>query len=204
MRHLERGETEERLRQRLKLESQLAEQKMKVALLEKQSEFDKREATLEKELLTKDLVTRSLVSQSQQNSPKSVERKGLTPLIDIEDTESPPSDYSLPCFQNRPRPLTCRLDPTLLVVEEGMNDPGRCPTLAASDGQLPSGVAHRMQASGFAVASAHVDVNKVYGQLAITCFHISRKCGQRPGSFIPSSTTNRVGSSLRVRGRGLF
>jgi len=48
LRHLERGETEERLRQRLKLESQLAEQKMKVALLEKQSEFDKREATLEK------------------------------------------------------------------------------------------------------------------------------------------------------------
>ena len=60
-----------------------------MALLEKHVEFDKREATLEKELLTKDLVTRSLVSQSQQTSPKSDEREGLTPLIDIEDTESP-------------------------------------------------------------------------------------------------------------------
>ena len=38
--------------------------------------------------------------------------------------------------------------------------------MEASDGQSPSGVAHRMHASGFAVASAHVDVNKVYGQPA--------------------------------------
>ena len=51
LRHQVRGKAEKRLRQRLKLESQLAEQKMKVALLEKQSEIDKREATLEKELL---------------------------------------------------------------------------------------------------------------------------------------------------------
>ena len=92
LRHEERGEAEERLRQRLKLESQLAEQKMKVALLKKQSEFEKREATLEKELLAKDLESRSrlLLSQSQQTSPKTDEREGLSPLIDIEESGSPP------------------------------------------------------------------------------------------------------------------
>ena len=37
--------------------------------------------------------------------------------------------------------------------------------MEASDGQLSKGVAQRMHASGFAVASAHADVNKVYGQL---------------------------------------
>ena len=69
----------------------MAEQKIKVALLEKQSEFDKREATLEKELLARDIVSRSrsLLSQSQQTSPKTDEREGLTPLIDIEESESP-------------------------------------------------------------------------------------------------------------------
>ena len=53
---------------------------MKVALLEKQSEIDKREATLEKELLATNLESRSrsLVSQSQQTSPKRDEREGLT------------------------------------------------------------------------------------------------------------------------------
>ena len=132
LRHEERGEAEERLRQRLRLESQLAEQKMKVALLEKQSEFEKREATLEKELLARDLESRSrlLLSQSQQTSPKTDEREGLTPLIDIEESGSPPSDYSLPCSQNRPHSLTRGPSLTQSVVDEGMSDPGRCPTLA--------------------------------------------------------------------------
>ena len=60
-----------------------------------------------------------------------------------------------------------------------MSDPGRCPTLAtymeASDGQLSKGVAQRMHASGFAVASAQVEMNKVYGQLdAVTPHSIGR------------------------------
>jgi len=50
-----------------------------------------------------------------------------------------------------------------------MSDSGPCPTLAtymeASDGQLSRGVAQRMHASGFAVASAQVEMNKAYGQL---------------------------------------
>jgi len=60
-----------------------------------------------------------------------------------------------------------------------MSDPGRCPTLAtymeASNGQLSRGVAQRMHASWFAVASAHADVNQEYGQLdAVTPHSIGR------------------------------
>ena len=55
--------------------------------------------------------------------------------------------------------------------------------MEASDGQLSKGVAQRMHASGFAVPSAQVEMNKVYGQLGAVTPHSIRRGVAKAASF---------------------